>query len=297
MCEDSLVQPSRHQQIPGSICFTLLTIDSECGLTDKQMPSSTSRVVPRPKNNFTWTGGWVSTSPGQARSIAARYGGAPTNPNLKTDAEVANMGDAAQAKADTDMVAAQNTAQNEQNLAAVETRGNLAAAAPMLQPGTTNVVQPGQVTGATVSPVAPATAVAGGGLVNPNVGNTAAQQAEQNWLDRGGSVATMHRAQVAQGRRPFIDARATPSPADAGPSASDEIRSGFGSGPGQEGHSPWPATTFGNAGSAVWAEMTQKFNANRAKVRQSIAPITPVNPATPKFTPGSVDEDAAGYTN
>lgn len=238
----------------------------------------------------------MTTTPQQAKSIATRYGGAPANPNLKTDAEVANMGAAAQTKADADMGTAANTAQNEQNLAAAETRGNIAAAGTMLPAGTTNEVQPGQVAGATVPVAAPTTVVAPGGpVVNPNTGNTAAQQAEQNWMDRGGSVATMHRAQVAQGRRPAIDARATPAWQDAGQSASDQIRSGFGSGPGQEGHNPFPASDFGNAGSAVWAAMTDKFNQlnqSKARLRQSLAPASA---PTPQFSAGSSAEDSTAF--
>lgn len=204
------------------------------------------------------------------------------------------MLDAAQTRADADMGTAQNTAQQEQNAAAAEVRGNLAAASPMLPAGTTNVVQPGQVAGATVPVAAPTTVVASGGpVVNPNTGNPAAQ-AEQNWMDRGGSLATMHRAQVAQGRRPAIDARATPAWQDAGESASDQIRSGFGSGPGQAGHNAWPASDFGNAGSAVWADMTQKFNQSKAKLRQAIAPAAS---PTPQFTAGSADEDASAFAN
>jgi hypothetical protein len=268
-----------------------LTIDIECGFTDKHMPSSTSRVVPRSKDNFTWTGGWVTTTPQQAQAIASRY--RPQNPNLSGSPQQEDMLDDAKIKADADMGTAQNTAQREQNAAAAEVRGNLAAASPMLPPGT-NVVQPGQVAGATVPAAAPAAVVTGGGpLTNPNAGNPAAQ-AEQNWMDHGGSMATLHRAQVAQGRRPAIDARATPAWQDAGESASDQIRAGFGSGPGQEGHNPWPAEDFGNAGSAVWADMTRKFNASKARLQQAIKPATaPLS----KFTAGSSDEDASAFNN
>lgn len=74
-----------------------------------------------------------------------------------------------------------------------------------------------------------------GPVMNPNTGAPAAQTpedraaaAQRNWMTQGGSLASMHRAEVASGIRPQIDARATPSPQNAGSQASAAIQQGWG---------------------------------------------------------------------
>jgi hypothetical protein len=75
----------------------------------------------------------------------------------------------------------------------------------------------------------------GAPVMNPNTGAPAAQtpesraaSAQANWMAQGGSLASMHRAEVASGIRPQIDARATSSPQNSGSAASNAIQAGWG---------------------------------------------------------------------
>src|SRR4051812_20441712 len=142
---------------------------------------SSARVVPRPRN-FSWTRGWQTTPLAGLAAIQSRYGspgspgsvsfggggpdeiitGAPPNPNLSfsegvanpVTASDANMMRDASARVARDMPVAANTAQREQNLAATEEAGNIRAAQGMIPNMTPTRVQPGVVTGATISPTA-----------------------------------------------------------------------------------------------------------------------------------------------
>lgn len=215
---------------------------------------SSARVLPK-KKDFSWTG-WQTTTPRGVASIAQRYKGA--NP----------YGNPA------------GVAQVEWLLAPPVQNPNItdapAAANPALTDGSVPPV-PGQ-TVPSGSPDAPVASV-----VNPNTGfpasTTPAERAEderQRWLAEGGSDATLHRAQVAAGMKPAIDARGPQQP----PSAADQIRAGWG----------WePSVTSGSQGTAVAAQMTkdftapgtrsgnqqatwnQKFTDARARLRQSLA--------------------------
>lgn len=76
---------------------------------------------------------------------------------------------------------------------------------------------------------------------NPHTGGPVSQL--DDWMAHGGSLHTFHQAQVAQGIRPAIDARATPSPTE-GMASNTDIRAGWG----------WePATQSGSQGSALIA--------------------------------------------
>lgn len=70
-----------------------------------------------------------------------------------------------------------------------------------------------------------------GRVMNPNTGAPAAMtpedlaaSAQRNWMAQGGSLASMHRAAVASGVRPPIDARATSSPQNIGSPSSNAIQ-------------------------------------------------------------------------
>lgn len=94
-----------------------------------------------------------------------------------------------------------------------------------------------------------------GSVVNPSTGApipNANPSALANWLDKGGSAATFHRAQVAQGIRAPIDAHSAPDP--QGSTAGSEIRASHG----------WGATNEGDAVS-IAKQMTGEFNQNNAK--------------------------------
>jgi len=176
------------------------------------------------------------------------------NPNLGTgvEAEDTNMLRDAQTKADTDMKTAANTAQREENAAVTEQAGNIRAAEPMIHNMGTQVVQAPYTAGSTINPTSATVPGAAGptGFINPNVGNPAGQY----WMDRGGSAATMHAAQVAAGVRPAIDARATRSYGDLGSDASADIRAGWG----------WPDTAMGDTGAQIWDSMTNHFENSAA---------------------------------
>lgn len=76
---------------------------------------------------------------------------------------------------------------------------------------------------------------------NPHTGGPVSQL--DDWMAHGGSLHTFHQAQVAQGIRPAIDARSTPSPTE-GMASNTDIRAGWG----------WePATQSGSQGSALIA--------------------------------------------
>lgn len=78
-------------------------------------------------------------------------------------------------------------------------------------------------------------------------------EAMADWMSRGGSAATFHRAQVAAGLRAPIDAHAIPDP--QGSTASSEIQQSHGwSGQGPEVDA-----------SQIAKQMTGEFNANNAK--------------------------------
>jgi hypothetical protein len=87
------------------------------------------------------------------------------------------------------------------------------------------------------------------------------------WLARGGSDRTEHRAQVAAGIRPVIDARAPQAAGDPLAAAGADARQvrenwGWGKDPG-----------FGNvggSGSALWQQMTDHFNDVGQQKRQAV---------------------------
>lgn len=189
-----------------------------------------------------------------------------------------------------------NNVQKNLDVAQNTQAGNLAAAARMVPNMTpTNVAAP-RTPGATTTPmgdlgVANGTVVRGepapgnpgvptfaaDAPINPVTGQPTAMGQAQNerdlWMARGGSEAGLHRAQVAQGRRPAIDGRTVHSPMEGPSDASMAAVRGFGdsAAPSQIGHSAWPTTTTGNAGSALWAQMSQKFDSARANLRANLA--------------------------
>jgi len=120
----------------------------------------------------------------------------------------------------------------------------------------------------------------GGPVVNPNTGTPAftpktpeqrAGDIERNWLAQGGSLATLHQSQAAQGMRPRIDARAVASPRD-GASPSDAIRGSWGWGTPQPGVSP---------GNSIWSAMTNQFNNAKQAVQARLNPQPSVANVTP----------------
>lgn len=126
-----------------------------------------------------------------------------------------------------------------------------------------------------------------GPVTNPNTGTPVftpqtpdqrASSMQQNWLAQGGSLATLHSAQAAQGIRPRIDARAIASPRD-GASPSDAIRAGWG----------WPGgSSTVSPGNAIWSAMTNNFNNAKQAVQARLNPKpstvavspTPVSPSS-----------------
>lgn len=247
--------------------------------------TSTASVVPRKRKPFSWVSsynpagagmrGRILDETGDRTSEFADMGGTYigdetdrtaefSNPNLATTANVPNplYGGASANSVQANMDAAQRTA-----------AGNLRSA------GGVGTVAHTVVPGSNLTPVGDI-AVDRGGVtrfpVNPATGEESAMRGvmDQNrdmWLARGGSDRTMHRAQVAEGIRPAIDARTVRSPGEAPSAASIAAMRGFGDeGPGQEGHSPWTPTTFGNAGSAIWDQMSQRFDSARAKLRAKL---------------------------
>lgn len=128
---------------------------------------------------------------------------------------------------------------------------------------------------------------------------TPAQQAQNErdlFMARGGSEASMHRAQVAQGRRPAIDGRTVHSPGERPSEASMAAVRGFGDKtiPGQDGHTPMSAQTFGNAGSALWAQMGKNFESARDALRASLAPKPSTANVIPTPPPGETYQWPAG---
>jgi hypothetical protein len=203
------------------------------------------------------------------------------NPNLGSGfsgggvaADDANMMKAAEAKSVTDNRTAANTAQREDNAAVTQEAGNIRAARPMIPNLGTTTVQSPYVAGSTIGTnrtVVPGKPGANG-FINPNVGNPVAA----GWFGQGGSAATMHAAQAARGIRPAIDARATPSPADAGPSTSDAIMAGWGwhgaqTGTDSAGNPVYePHADFGGVGDQISGQMSSDFN-NSAAAQQATA--------------------------
>ena len=141
--------------------------------------------------------------------------------------------------------------QRAMNLAAHQTAADDRVAQSNLPNPSPTTVMPTVVSGSNVT--------ATGEVVNPNINSPAARMAT-NWMGQGGSEATMHRAQVASGRRPAIDARTSYSPMNFGSPASNEIQAGWG----------WPAAPMGSAGSALWGQMTQNFNNRVASSRNAL---------------------------
>lgn len=232
------------------------------------MPSSSlARVVRRP--NFSW----VSTGAPDYSRIAQRYGttqgdqfggSAPDeipNPNLP------GTGTANQVQG------ALNSAQNIQ-------AGNLRAAERMVPNMTPTVVARTSTPGSTTTPMGDLKVQDGqisrDAPVNPTTGEPSAmaaeQQAETLWAAQGGSARTMHRDQSRAGIRPAIDARAPHSPSEVPSDASMAAMRGFGDSAdsSQAGHTPFPATKFGTAGSTLWDQMSKNFDSARAKLRANI---------------------------
>jgi hypothetical protein len=115
---------------------------------------------------------------------------------------------------------------------------------------------------------------------------------EEEFMSRGGSQATMHRAQAAGGYRPVIDARSrggVNDPLAAAGRDADDIRANWTD---SSGKSWGPNPGFGNvggSGSALWGQMTDHFyqrNAQRAaemsqKRQQVIDRLNPSQPSQP----------------
>lgn len=225
---------------------------------------------------------WQQTTPAQAAAIAARFK-APANPNLTTTPSVAPAGQITpplETLADPpnpstleippvpnpNYLTEGSTIPNAGQLR--DPGGPLATdAAPIPPPGTLdsqgNPITPPEstpprtLTGFDPSHGREDTAEANGGggpgapITNPHSGASAADRDLQNWLSSGGSVATFHRQQVAEGLRAPIDAHATPSAMNSTASADLRNQMGFGA-------SPQADST------AISGQMTQEFNQNHA---------------------------------
>lgn len=116
---------------------------------------------------------------------------------------------------------------------------------------------------------------------------------EEEFMSRGGSEATMHRAQAAGGYRPVIDARSrggVNDPLAAADRDASDIRSNWRD---SSGKSWGPDPGFGNvggSGSALWGQMTDHFNQRNAQrsaemlqKRQQV--IDRLNPGQPVDNP------------
>lgn len=214
--------------------------------------------LPRSKP-FSWTGGWTSTSPRGVAAIAQKYGDPMTRWLASPPVQNPNLPDTTADGVDTSPDAVTPTAPAGTATPPTETPAPDASPAPLPTPA-----------------------------FNPNVGN----RVEQNWMDRGGSLATLHQAQVANGVRPVIDARATRSPADFASGPSADIRRGWG----------WPDTAMGDTGTQIWDNMTKQFDNSeaatqakqdhatrlataKAKLAREFGPAIPAAPRTPTPNP------------
>lgn len=232
--------------------------------------SSSARVLPK-KKDFSWTGGYQTTGVRGLASIRNRYGaGAPTG--VIPPAQQFAFGDVQNPN-----IVNPVAAPNPMFTGDMETQSALGifpGAAPVPSP----TAPPVTTTNPSGNPDGPTS------TINPNTGfpasTTPTERAEderQRWLAEGGSDATLHRAQVASGMRPAIDARGNTVAANS--TAGAEIRQGWG----------WePAAATGSQGAPIAAQMTrtftdpntrsgtqqagwnQKFTDARARLRQSL---------------------------
>lgn len=219
--------------------------------------SSSARVLPK-KKDFSWVGGgYQVTSPRGVAGIAQKYGGA--NP-YGNPAGVAQAEWLQAPPVDNPNLSVPPVAPNPAFTSASASASPLTQTIPSGNPdGPQPVVNPN-----TGFPIAPTS-------------GERAEDERQRWLAEGGSDATLHRAQVASGMRPAIDARGNAAAANS--TAGAEIRQGWG----------WePAVTAGSQGTAIAAQMTrdftapdtrsgrqqadwkQKFTDARARLRQSL---------------------------
>lgn len=217
---------------------------------------------------------WQQTTSAQAAAIAARYS-APPNPNLISPTPVTPPATTVAPTAAAGPVGSPGeTALNDPNSVNPSVPENPSTGAPInpvdnpnlngAKTGAgTDIAPPSSGLGvlgqAPVLPNAPGASGGVGELTNPNTGAPVARTAQddaaqqkQRFLAEGGSEASYHRAQVAAGIRPAIDARATQNPNNSTASAEVAAAHGFG---------PTPQATAQN----VAGQMTEDFNANNAK--------------------------------
>lgn len=202
---------------------------------------------------------WQQTTPAQAAAIATRFPGAyparnperwigPPNPHLVAAAPTAVV----------PPPTVSPTGQITPPLETLADNPNTAVAPTVDNPNIADsgaTAQPTMLTGRDPSVGREDTAELNGGggpgapVTNPHTGAPASNPSLDAWLANGGTLATFHRAQVAEGLRAPIDAHATPSVRNSTASADLRSKMGFG------------ASTQADS-TAISGQMTQEFDQN-----------------------------------